>query len=76
MKTQHLAVRFGACLRQMRLDKGYTQEVFAEHCGFFRTYLSRLETGRANPTLSAIEVIAVALGASVSDLFLAAELAA
>jgi transcriptional regulator with XRE-family HTH domain len=69
MKELPLAVRFGACVRQLRLERGYTQEVFAERCGFFRTYLSRVETGRANPTLSAIEVMAVALDLSVVELF-------
>lgn len=60
-------------MRQLRLEQGYTQEVFAERCGFFRTYLSRVETGRANPTLNAIEVIAVALGLTVVELFIALE---
>lgn len=60
-------------MRQLRLKQGYTQEVFAERCGFFRTYLSRVETGRANPTLNAIEVIAVALGLTVVELFMAVE---
>ena len=73
VKTIPLAVRFGACVRELRLAQGYTQEVFAERCGFFRTYLSRVETGRANPTLNAIEVIAVALGLTVVELFMATE---
>lgn len=60
-------------MRQLRTEQGYTQEVFAERCGFFRTYLSRVETGRANPTLNAIEVIAVALGLTVVELFMATE---
>lgn len=60
-------------MRQLRLAQGYTQEVFAERCGFFRTYLSRVETGRANPTLNAIEVISVALGLTVVELFIAVE---
>jgi transcriptional regulator with XRE-family HTH domain len=71
VKTLPLAVKFGACVRQLRLEQGYTQEVFAERCGFFRTYLSRVETGRANPTLNAIEVMAVALGLTVVELFMA-----
>ena len=71
MKTIPLAIRFGACVRQRRLELGYTQESFAERCGFFRTYLSRVETGQANPTLNAIEVIAVALGLSMVELFIA-----
>ena len=73
MKTIPLAIKFGACVRLRRLEQGYTQEVFAERCGFFRTYLSRVETGRANPTLNAIEVIAVALGLTVVELFMAVE---
>ena len=73
MKLIPLSARFGACVRDLRRDGGYTQEVFADRCGFFRTYLSRVETGRANPTLNAIEVMAVALGLSVSELLRKAE---
>lgn len=46
-----------------------SQVVFAEKCGFYQTYLSRIETGRANPSLNAIEVISNALGVSVFELF-------
>lgn len=42
---------------------------FAERCGFYQTYLSRVETGQANPTLNAIEVIANGLGLSVFEFF-------
>ena len=53
-----LAERFGRCVRQLRLDEGMTQVEFGERCGFYQTYLSRLERGQANPTLNAMEVIA------------------
>jgi transcriptional regulator with XRE-family HTH domain len=43
--------------------------VFGERCGFYQTYLSRIERGRANPTINAIEVIANALGMTVFELF-------
>lgn len=46
-----------------------SQTVFGEKCGFYQTYLSRIETGRANPTLNAIEVIANTLGLTVFELF-------
>ena len=69
MKEVGLSVRFGACVRQLRQERGYTQEEFADRCGFFRTYLSRIETGAANPTLNAIEVIAIALGVRLVDVF-------
>ena len=73
MKPLSLAHRFGAVVRELRLAKGYTQEAFADRCGFFRTYLSRVETGWANPTLNAIEVIATALDLSITELFRQAE---
>lgn len=46
-----------------------SQVEFGEMCGFYQTYLSRIETGQANPTLNAVEVIANALGMNVFDLF-------
>ncbi len=46
-----------------------SQVVFGERCGFYQTYLSRVENGQANPTLNAIEVIAGSLGMTVFDLF-------
>ncbi|RYF52371.1 MAG: XRE family transcriptional regulator [Cytophagaceae bacterium] len=48
---------------------GLSQVEFGERCGFYQTYLSRIENGQANPTLNAVEVIANALGISVFDLF-------
>lgn len=64
-----LAYSFGACVRALRQEQGWTQVTFSERCGFYQTYLSRIETGRANPTLNAMEVIAVALGMDVFELF-------
>ncbi len=73
MKPLSLSQRFGIRVRELRLAAGYTQEAFADRCGFFRTYLSRVETGRANPTLNAIAVIADTLDVSVTELFRQAE---
>lgn len=64
-----LTQQFGSRVRTLRLASGMSQVVFGEKCGFYQTYLSRIETGQANPTLNAIEVIANTLGMSVFDLF-------
>lgn len=64
-----LTHRFGLCVRALRLETGMSQVVFGEKCGFYQTYLSRIENGQANPTLNAIEVIANALGITVFELF-------
>ena len=64
-----LAKRFGSCVRELRLATGLSQVEFGEKCGFYQTYLSRIENGQANPTLNAIEVMANALSMTVFDLF-------
>jgi len=60
---------FGDRVRALRTAAGLTQEELAEHCGLFRTYLSRIETGVANPTLTMIYALAASLGVTVIDMF-------
>ena len=66
---KNLTQQFGECVRALRLEMGLSQVEFGERCGFYQTYLSRIENGQANPTLNAVEVIANALGISVFELF-------
>ena len=66
---QTLAQRFGRCVRELRQEAGLSQVEFGERCGFYQTYLSRIENGQANPTLNAMEVIATGLGLTVFELF-------
>lgn len=61
--------RFGKRIRELRQATGLSQEAFADHVGFARTYMSRIETGAANPSLDAIETLATALQISVAELF-------
>jgi transcriptional regulator with XRE-family HTH domain len=67
--SRTLSQKFGECVRELRIAKGLSQTEFGERCGFYQTYLSRVERGHANPSLNAVEVIAEALGLSVFDLF-------
>jgi transcriptional regulator with XRE-family HTH domain len=69
VKKETLAQRFGRCVRGLRLEAGLSQVEFGERCGFYQTYLSRLERGQANPTLNAMEVIANGLGLSIYELW-------
>jgi transcriptional regulator with XRE-family HTH domain len=64
-----LRVLFGKRVRELRLLTGLKQDEFAEKCGFARSYMSRVETGGANPSLDAIQTIASALRVPVKDLF-------
>lgn len=67
MKT--LAQQFGECVRELRTAQGLSQVEFGKRCGFYQTYLSRVERGQANPTINAMEVIANALGVTIFDVF-------
>lgn len=64
-----LRVKFGHRVRDLRRATGLSQEEFAEKCGFARTYMSRIETGGANPSLDAIQTLATALKTPVGELF-------
>jgi transcriptional regulator with XRE-family HTH domain len=68
VQTSQLSKQLGACIRELRLQTGQSQVVFGEKCGFYQTYLSRVERGLANPTINAIEVLANALGLTVFEL--------
>ncbi|WP_395029724.1 helix-turn-helix domain-containing protein [Alcaligenes aquatilis] len=66
--NNNLRKLFGSRVRELRKAAGLTQEEFADICGYARTYLSRIETGGANVSLDAIDVLASALGIEPSDL--------
>jgi transcriptional regulator with XRE-family HTH domain len=60
--------RLAKNLRLLRRKKGWSQEVFAEEAGFHRTYISDLERASRNPTISAVEKLAAALGVTMGQL--------
>ncbi|MBD8604720.1 helix-turn-helix transcriptional regulator [Pseudomonas sp. CFBP 8771] len=66
--NQALRTAFGQRIRDLRKQRGISQEAFADKCGVMRTYMSRIETGAANPSLDAAKVIADALGIALADL--------
>lgn len=59
----------GKQVRKLRLKAGMTQDVLSERCGIYRTYLSRVEAGSANPTLLVMIALAASLGVHVCELF-------
>jgi len=64
-----LRQKFGERVKLLRLASGISQEAFADKCGYARSYMSRIERGKANPSLDAIEVLAVALQVEAKELF-------
>ena len=61
--------RFGLNLRRLRKDKGLAQEKFALEHSFDRTYISGIERGKRNPTITVVQRLADALEVSVAELF-------
>ena len=66
MKAQALVARN---IRRLRVGQGLSQEALAVDAGIDRTYVSRLERGLENPSVAVLEKLAVALKASIPDLF-------
>jgi transcriptional regulator with XRE-family HTH domain len=52
----------GRNLRAYRLQRGLSQEAFAEVLGVHRTYMGGLERGERNLTLRSLERLATAVG--------------
>lgn len=67
-KDADIAARFGQRVRELRKAKDLSQEALAAACGLDRTYISGIERGRRNVSLRNIELIATALGISISEL--------
>lgn len=69
-KTQQSSVltTFGENLRFHRNRKGIAQEKLAEFAELDRTYISLLERGKRNPTLTCIAKLAKVLGVGFDDL--------
>ena len=60
--------KLGENLRRLRLKKNMSQGDLATALSVDRAYISNIENGRMNPTLSTLEKIAGALGISSSEL--------
>jgi transcriptional regulator with XRE-family HTH domain len=64
----YIQQRLGANLRKLRTAKGWSQERFAFEAGIHRTYISDLERGARNPTISVVEKLASCLDVKASAL--------
>lgn len=64
-----LLERFGQAVRERRLERNLSQEDLAGLCSLHRTYISDIELGKRNVSLTNIDKVAAALGVSLSELF-------
>ena len=59
---------FGEVLRRVRIKKQLSQEELAFEAGVDRTFVSRLERGLKQPTITTLIGLGAALGVSAADL--------
>ena len=55
-------------MKRLREAKGWSQEAMAEHSGLHRTYVSGVERGVRNPTVSVLQKIAEGLETTMIEL--------
>lgn len=59
---------FGVALREIRKQRGFTQETLAFETGYHPTYIGQLERGRKSPSLRTIIGLATVLKILPSEL--------
>jgi len=64
---------FGQVLREVRRERGITQEDLAFESGYHPTYIGQLERGRKSPSLRTIMSLAAVLGSRGSEMLLRVE---
>jgi transcriptional regulator with XRE-family HTH domain len=57
-------------VRAFRTEAGLTQQMLADKCGIYRTYLSRIEGGDANPSLNVLAALADTLNIEIHQLLM------
>ena len=65
----HVIATLGHRIRELRRDKGMTQEALAESASLSVQHLLDLEHGRSNPTLTSLIGIAKGLKVPIRELF-------
>lgn len=68
-ENRKLIINIGITITEFRNKRKISQETLAEKSGIHRTYLSEVEGGKRNPTISVLNKIIVALEVSMTDFF-------
>lgn len=72
MKTEifnKISVKIGTRIRILREAKNMNQQDLADLCNFDKSDMSKLESGKANPTIKTLLKISIALEVKFSELF-------
>lgn len=68
-----LEIAFGSVIRELREERGLSQEELSFACGRHRTYVSLIERGKSSPTIQTLWMLAEALEVLPSEIVRRAE---
>jgi transcriptional regulator with XRE-family HTH domain len=69
MKEPDLLIKIGERIKALRMLKRMTQNELAIECEFEKASMSRIESGKSNPTVRTLFKICKALDVHISELF-------
>lgn len=65
---KHLQISMGKKVRELRMEAGLSQEIFADKAGIHRSHLGEIERGEVDMSISMLMKVSQALGVKVSKL--------
>ena len=68
MSTPDIRVQFGNRVRALRQERGWSQVEMADFLAMDRSYLSEIETGKKDPSLTMLKLISDGLSITISRL--------
>ena len=69
MGEHKLLIKMGERIKAIRISKNMTQNDLAMECDFEKASLSRIESGKSNPTIRTLYKISTALEIPIGDFF-------
>lgn len=70
MNKYEILIKFGNKIRELRIEKNWSQDELARRSGFHRTYIGMIERAERNISLRNIEKFANTFDINIKDLFL------
>ena len=68
MKKSNIATEIGTIIRQIRIEKGLSQEELSFKCDLHRTYIGSIERAEKVASIITLEKVAEALDISLSEI--------
>lgn len=69
MDKRALAKKLGDLVRQLRLERGLSQEAYAQVCGLERPHVGKIERGEVNVTVATTSKLVDGLDLTLTDFF-------